>query len=41
METKINDLRSEIGREKKRNTELTKLLKDSKDKTSEVSHAVM
>ena len=36
FETKVNDLRTEISRQKRRIEELTKLLRESKDKNIEV-----
>ena len=37
FELKVTDLRSEMSREKKRVGELTRLLRDSKNKTADVS----
>ena len=36
FETKVNDLRAEISRQKRRIEELTKLLRESKEKNIEV-----
>ena len=38
FEAKLADLRGELSREKKRTQELTKLLSDSKTKTTEVGN---
>ncbi len=40
FENKISDLRAEISRHKKRCEELTKLLRESKDKNVEVAHSL-
>ena len=40
FEMKVTDLRAELSREKKRVGELTKLLRDSKNKTADVSSLV-
>ena len=36
----MNDLRNEIGRHKKRNEDLTKLLKESRDKTVQTEQLI-
>ena len=37
FEAKVNELRADLSREKNRNSDLTKLLKEARDKTADVS----
>eukprot|EP00918_Siedleckia_nematoides_P085085 GHVU01187088.1.p1 GENE.GHVU01187088.1~~GHVU01187088.1.p1 ORF type:complete len:340 (-),score=65.94 GHVU01187088.1:297-1316(-) len=41
FETKVSDLRADVSREKKRNDELNKLLRDSRDKVAEAERMLM